>query len=173
MNQKIDITEKERLLKAARSFAKALMGTASHGWDHVERVIQNARAIGATEEGADPFVVEMAAILHDIGRKEQDAQKGKVCHAELGAAMATAWLKEQKVDQSLSEEIVHCILCHRFRGGNIPQTLEAKIIYDADKLDSTGAVGLGRSFLFAGEVGARLHNSHLDIERTEIGRAHV
>ncbi|MFC1837911.1 HD domain-containing protein, partial [Thermodesulfobacteriota bacterium] len=58
----------------------------------------------------------------------------------------------------------HCVEAHRYRGDKIPRTLEAKILYDADKLDSIGAVGIGRAFLFAGETGARLHNeSDVDI----------
>lgn len=63
--------------------------------------------------------------------------------------------------------MVHCIETHRFRGNNKPQTKEAKVLFDADKLDSIGAVGIGRAFQFAGEVGARLHNGGIDIKQTQ------
>lgn len=63
--------------------------------------------------------------------------------------------------------MAHCIACHRFRDNNIPQTKEAKILFDADKLDSIGAVGIGRAFLFAGEIGARLHNKGVDLSKTQ------
>jgi uncharacterized protein len=63
-----------------------------------------------------------------------------------------------------SVEIAHCIEAHRYRGDKNPRTLEAKILYDADKLDSIGAVGIGRAFLFAGQTGARLHNDSDDVD---------
>ncbi|GAG99632.1 unnamed protein product, partial [marine sediment metagenome] len=63
--------------------------------------------------------------------------------------------------------IVHCVRSHRFRGNRRPDTPEAKVLFDADKLDAIGAVGIGRAFLFAGEVGARLHNPLVNPEDTE------
>ncbi|MDP3284118.1 MAG: phosphohydrolase, partial [Desulfobacterales bacterium] len=62
--------------------------------------------------------------------------------------------------------ISHCIRAHRFRGKCRPETPEAKVLFDADKLDAIGAVGVARAFLFAGEVGARLHNPDMKIEET-------
>ena len=67
----------------------------------------------------------------------------------------------------LVEAVCHCIESHRFRGSVAPQTPEARVLFDADKLDSLGAVGIGRAFLFAGEVGARLHNEELEIAETD------
>jgi uncharacterized protein len=55
--------------------------------------------------------------------------------------------------------VADCVRSHRYRGAHRPASREAKLLFDADKLDSLGAVGIGRAFLFAGEVGARLHNS--------------
>jgi uncharacterized protein len=63
--------------------------------------------------------------------------------------------------------VVHCIRTHRFRRRAVPQTLEARVLFDADKLDSIGAVGIGRAFLFAGEVGARLHDKRIDVRKTK------
>jgi len=65
------------------------------------------------------------------------------------------------------EAVVHCIATHRFRGHQIPQSKEAKILYDADKLDAIGAVGMGRAFLFAGEQGCNFHDWHIVIEKTK------
>ncbi len=59
------------------------------------------------------------------------------------------------------DSILHCILHHRYRDGRIPQTLEAKILFDADKLDSIGAVGIARAFLFAGEIPDRQKTSYV------------
>ena len=61
---------------------------------------------------------------------------------------------------------MHCIQSHRFRGLHAPQTPEAKVLFDADKLDAIGAVDEARAYLFAGEVGARLHNPDADIKNT-------
>jgi uncharacterized protein len=62
--------------------------------------------------------------------------------------------------------VCHCIASHRYRGNLKPLTTEAACLFDADKLDSIGAVGIGRAFLFAGEVGAKLHNKGVDISKT-------
>jgi uncharacterized protein len=65
------------------------------------------------------------------------------------------------------EGVIHCIQTHRFRKRVVPISKEAKILFDADKLDSIGAVGIGRAFLFAGEVGARLHNKDINLRKTK------
>jgi uncharacterized protein len=139
----------------------------SHGWDHVERVLHSAAGICAAQEGSDPFIILTAAALHDIARDEEDRSGGALCHAEAGSREARAFLLRQGLDAPRSEHIARCILTHRFRGDAPPDTMEAMILYDADKLDSIGAVGIGRAFLFSGEIGARLHNSAIDIHSTD------
>ncbi|MEW5908699.1 MAG: HD domain-containing protein, partial [Thermodesulfobacteriota bacterium] len=136
---------------------------ASHDWEHTLRVCRLCRTIGSQEE-ADMDVLLAAAYLHDIGRSDQDVSRGKTCHAQTGAEIASAILNSINLSRSRKRNIIHCIRAHRFRGGHLPKTTEAKILYDADKLDSIGAVGVARAFLFAGEVGARLHNPHIRIE---------
>ena len=141
-------------------------GRASHGWDHVERVWNLCRHI-ASEEGADLEILEIAAYLHDLGRGEETASGGRVCHAQEGARLALELLREEGFPEEAIRAVVHCIEAHRFRAEGVgPQTLEARVLFDADKLDSIGAVGVGRAFLFAGEVGAVLHNPHTDIAKT-------
>ncbi len=107
-----------------------------------------------------------AALLHDIGRKEESRSKGQVCHALRGAELAVPILRELAYSEADIEAICHCIRSHRYRGGQIPESVEAKILFDADKLDSIGAVGIGRAFLFAGQIGARLHNPDVDCTAT-------
>jgi len=134
-----------------------------HGPDHTERVHKTALHIGRLM-GARLDVLSAAALLHDIGRRYETREQGKICHAEKGAELAREILVKINFAPALIEEIAHCIEAHRYRGDKIPRTLEAKILYDADKLDSIGAVGIGRAFLFAGQTGARLHNeSDVDI----------
>lgn len=128
-----------------------------HGPDHAERVHATALAMGK-ELGADLAILSGAALLHDIGRAEESRSRGQRCHAALGAAMAEPLLIELGFADETAAAIRHCIATHRFRDDNRPESLEAKILFDADKLDSLGAIGIGRAFLFAGQVGARLHN---------------
>ncbi len=138
----------------------------SHDWQHTERVYNLCMHIGE-KENADLEILKLAALLHDIGREYQDKTNGEVCHAEKGAHLAREVMERHDVDKEKVDEVIHCIECHRFRGDRIPQSKEAKVLYDADKLDSIGAVGIGRAFLFAGEVGAYLHNVGVDIEKTK------
>jgi uncharacterized protein len=134
-----------------------------HGPDHTERVHKTVLHIGRLME-AQLDVLSAAALLHDIGRRYETKEQGGICHAEKGEELSRDILKKLKFAQSLIDEIAHCVETHRYRGDKIPKTLEAKILYDADKLDSIGAVGIGRAFLFAGQTGAKLHNdSDVDI----------
>jgi uncharacterized protein len=143
---------------AQRKFKDA---NGSHRWDHTQRVSELAEHLAKIEK-ADPEIVKIAAYLHDIGRTEEDKSNGKLCHAELGAEMSAKILEEQGFSREKTEWITHCIKTHRFRDQNIPETIEAKVLFDADKLDSIGAIGIGRAFLFAGENGAHLHNKNVD-----------
>ena len=152
-----------------KTIAQELLASdaSSHGWDHAERVWNLCRHIGRAE-GADLRILQLAAYLHDIGRPEEKASGGEVCHAVAGAERARTILEENRCDRETVERVVHCIASHRFRrNGEQPATLEARILFDADKLDAIGAVGIGRAFLFAGEVGARLHNPEEDILNTQ------
>ena len=133
----------------------------SHAWDHTLRVCRLGEHIGRIE-GADSLVVLTAAYLHDIGRERQDASRGKLCHARLGAELAAPFVETLPLSAPRRENILHCIRSHRFRGDCVPGTLEARVLFDADKLDAIGAVGIARAYLFAGEIGARLHAGGVD-----------
>jgi len=149
----VELTEKIRRL--ADPYHDGMGGC--HGPDHTERVHKTALHLGRLME-ARLDVLSAAALLHDIGRMYETREQGKICHAEKGAELALDILEKLSFAPSTIDEIAHCIETHRYRGDNIPKTLEAKILYDADKLDSIGAVGIGRAFLFAGQTGAKLHN---------------
>ncbi len=141
-------------------------GKGSHDLDHTLRVYRLCLHIGKKEK-ANQTILKLAALLHDIGRLEEDTSKGKICHATRGAVIAETILKKYGYEEKVISEVVHCIVSHRFRGKNIPESNEAKILFDADKLDSIGAVGVGRAFLFAGEQGAKLHNDDVDVLLTQ------
>ena len=137
----------------------------SHSWEHTLRVCKLCERLGPPE-GVDMGVLMIAAYLHDIGRSHQDRLNGAVCHARQGAKMAWSIVRNLPLSNEQKRNIVHCIRSHRFRGNHFPKTAEAKVLFDADKLDAIGAVGVARAFLFAGEIGARLHTPDANIETT-------
>ena len=150
-----------------KSFAEKCFSNSrgSHDWEHSLRVYSLCMHIGQVE-GADMDVLKIAAYLHDVGRSHQDESKGTICHAEKGAEMAAQRLDTLPISPEQKANVLHCIRSHRFRGNCQPETLEAKILFDADKLDSIGAIGIARAFQFAGEVGAKFHNPNLSPEET-------
>lgn len=166
----------EEILKETKKHFTSTHG--SHDFDHVERVLKMAIHIAKKEQKnnhkIDFEILKLATILHDIGRHGSDKEKGQTDHAKDGATIATEILKKYKFSKEKIAKITHCIEAHRFRTKTKPKTLEAKILFDADKLDSIGAIGIGRAFLFAGEIGAHLHNtekSDMEILQTkEYGR---
>jgi uncharacterized protein len=153
----------ERVRAAAWEMLHGARG--SHAWDHTLRVYRLCQRIGPPEE-ADMEVLCIAALLHDVGRGRQDASNGAVCHAEQGALLAAPLVRSLSLSPERTENVLHCIRSHRFRGKRQPESIEAKVLFDADKLDAIGAVGIARAYLFAGEVGARLHNPGNRIENT-------
>lgn len=155
--------EIEGIRTRARAFFTHAPG--SHGWDHTLRVRNLCRTIGRAE-GAHPAVLEIAALLHDIGRPEQDRSRGSLCHARVGVELAGPIIAPLSLPADDKRNILHCIATHRFRGEERPATPEARILFDADKLDAIGAVGIARAYLFAGEIGAMLHNPETEIETT-------
>lgn len=149
----------------AHSKACFITARGSHDWDHTERVYRLCMHIGRVE-GADLEVLALAAYLHDVGRPYEDESEGTLCHAEKGAEIAKTLMVTYPLSEEKKQNVVHCIRSHRFRSTHAPETLEARTLFDADKLDSIGAIGIGRAFLFAGEVGAKLHNPESDLNNT-------
>ncbi len=136
-------------IEAVRALYTA--GDAAHDFDHVLRVTRLAERI-AQAEGADLAVVRAAALLHDVPVVE-----GRSAHHLAAADFAGLFLADLGMAPAQIENVVHCIRAHRFRDQSIkPETLEARCLYDADKLDSIGAIGVGRAFAFAGSHDSRL-----------------
>jgi uncharacterized protein len=132
-----------------------------HDWDHTLRVVANSRHLARVEQ-ADLTVVLFAAVLHDVARADEFADSGQTCHAERGAEIVLQVLPELgESDPGFVRHVSDCVRTHRFRSRTTtgPATLEARVVYDADKLDSIGAVGIGRAFHFSGRIGSRLHNT--------------
>lgn len=140
-------------------------GKGSHDWEHTERVCNMSNHLAKAEK-ADIHIVEAAALLHDIGRHEQDKSKGKLSHSIISSKMARPILMNLGYGENDIQSILHCIESHSYRKGTVPESIEAKVLFDADKLDAIGAIGIGRAFVFAGEVGAAVHIRNLDIPNT-------
>ena len=113
----------------------------AHGWEHVERVYKLALHI-ADQEGADSFIVGMAALMHDLGRiSNSDSIKH---HADLSERAAAEILAIHQVAPETREAILHAIAAHSFSHNIEARTLEARVVRDADRLDSLGAIGVLR-----------------------------
>ena len=123
-------------------------GGGGHDFDHVLRVTALAERI-ARAEGADLAVVRTAALLHDVGESG-----GRHEHHLAGAAMARELLRDEP--PAFVAAVAHVIEAHRFRADPEPQTIEARALSDADKLDAIGATGIGRAFAYAGAHGTAL-----------------
>ena len=118
----------------------SLLNDLAHGWEHVQRVYRLALHI-AQQEGADRFIVGVAALLHDLGRLTHDETRH---HADLSVIHARELLTRHQVPPDKQEAILHAIDAHSFSKGLQPRTLEARIVRDADRLDSLGAIGILR-----------------------------
>jgi len=153
--------EKYRQLKA---IVEKEMGGASpaHDINHVMRVYNLCLELAKHEPNVDTDVLRTAALLHDVARTREDkdghSHMLNVDHAVLGAEMSGKILRELGYPEEKIEHIKHCIAAHRFRGGNPPKTIEAKILSDADKLDVLGATGIARSYTIGGECGQKIYS---------------
>jgi len=134
--------------EARRYYEEAESG---HDFDHVLRVLALAKRI-ARAEGGDLEVVQAAALLHDLGRAEERVTGRD--HAQVAAERAREILAGHPPEKV--EAVVHAIAAHRFRTGPEPTTPEARALFDADKLDAIGAIGVARAFAHAGSRGRRL-----------------
>lgn len=146
--------ETYRLLE---EYMLSCMGDSAHDREHIYRVLYSALEIARHEQNVDYDILICACLLHDVGRGEQ-FENPSLCHAQVGAEKAFRFLTEQGFDESFSVKVKHCILTHRYRNNNEPQTVEAKILFDADKLDVTGAIGIARTLFYEGRVSEPLYN---------------
>ena len=125
---------------------------AVHNFDHILRVYRMAERL-AKAEGADLAIVRTAALLHDSRDSDPDSAEGRLGHHQASAKFAAEVLSARGWDEESIAAVQHCILAHRFRNpAEKPQTLEAQIIFDADKLDALGAIGVARVVAYAALV---------------------
>jgi uncharacterized protein len=140
---------KQQIIKKTADFVRRRLdgeGT-GHDWFHVQRVWQNAKLIGR-HEGSDLFVTELGALLHDIA----DWKFYNHDHT-IGAKVAGAWLKKLNVDDQTIDQvryIVQNISYHAGANKHKMESLEGRVVQDADRLDAMGAIGIARAFAYGG-----------------------
>lgn len=128
----------------------------AHDCEHIYRVLGVALDIARSEQDVDLDVLIAACLLHDIARAEQLRDK-RVCHAEAGAEKALKFLRKNGFDKAFARHVAECVRTHRFRKGDEPASVEAKILFDADKIDVCGATGIARTLFYQGRLGEPIY----------------
>ena len=154
---------KQEHLCEIEQFMLKYAGDSAHDADHIYRVLNQALTI-AKKYVVDYDVLVAACLLHDIGRPAQFADPS-VCHAQIGSEMAYTFLKELGWSGNNCRRVEHCILTHRFRNDLQPESIEAKILFDADKLDVCGALGIARTLQYEGKMNQSLQDFFKEYER--------
>lgn len=149
----MDIEMDKKTYEKLEKYMRFCMQDSAHDVEHIYRVRYVALDIAEYEKDVDYDVLICACLLHDIGRKAQIENK-KISHAKAGAEMAVSYLSGQGYDREYISKVEHCILAHSFRksGGILPESIEAEILFDADKIDVTGALGAARTLQYGGQV---------------------
>ena len=140
---------------AIENYMISQMTDSAHDKHHVYRVLNFAMDIYEHENSVDFDVLVAACLLHDVGRERQFIEN--ICHAQIGSEMAYDFLISQNWTTEKAAHTKDCISSHRYRGNNKPNSIEAKILFDADKLDVIGAIGIARTLIYEGHVGEALY----------------
>lgn len=132
-----------------------------HDWYHIERVWRTALSL-AKQEKANSFIVEMAALLHDL------IDEKLVKDTSQAMEEVEYWLEGAGVSSKDSERIIDIIQSVSYKGGNNSRflTLEGQVVQDADRLDAIGAIGIARTFSYAGSKGHLLFDPELTVRET-------
>ena len=141
---------KKETYKLLENWMHSCMTDSAHDREHVYRVLYTALELARGEDNVDYDVLIAACLLHDVGRQEQFADPG-VCHAKAGGEKVYCFLRGNGFSETFARHVKDCIVSHRFRKSNPPETIEAKILFDADKLDVTGAIGVARTLMYSGQ----------------------
>ena len=148
----------EEIFRKIREIVEKEVSCSSHNMTHIDSV-HNTCLLLAKGEKVDLDVLRAAALLHDIARVMEDSDPtGNTDHALLGAEIAAPILEEARFSDEKIRHVQDCIITHRSRTDRKPQSLEAKILFDADKLDSIGAVGLFRAIMWVGKHRAKIYD---------------
>ncbi|WP_347838896.1 HD domain-containing protein [uncultured Draconibacterium sp.] len=155
--------QQNKLIKATESFVKQHFAgdSSGHDWWHIHRVRSMAMHLAETE-GGNLFIIEMAALLHDL-----DDWKLKSKNSD---ERTKKWLNEININPSDGTTILQIIDQVSFKGAGEKTkayTLEAQIVQDADRLDAIGAIGIARTFAYGGNKGRLLYDPTIQPELHE------
>lgn len=142
---------------ALNSYMLSCTKDSAHDAGHIYRVLYTALEIAQTEAETDYDILITSCLLHDIGRPEQ-FQNPKLSHALVGGVKAYGFLIEHGCSEAFAERVQECIQTHSYRKNRPPQSIEGKILFDADKIDVSGAIGIARSLIYKGQVGEPLYS---------------
>ena len=152
------------LFEKIKEQAEKHLVCSGHGMDHSMRVYNLALKIAEDEE-IDSDVLQAAALLHDIGgEKEIQDITGQTDHALVGAEIAKPILEQLDFPKEKIQHVQDCITTHRFKANRTPKTKEARILFEADKIDALGAIGVARKFMWVGKNKAHMYRK-TDIEK--------
>ena len=156
--------DKEFVIKKTEEYVrKTLEGEGSgHDWWHICRVWKTSVHIGKLEK-ADLFIVELAALLHDIA-------DWKFCKGDdsVGPKLAVEWLEKLEVEKDVISHVADIIKDLSFKGANTKtsmKTREGMVVQDADRLDAIGAIGIARTFAYGGYKGREIYNPNIQPEK--------
>ena len=133
------------------AFMLEKMSDSAHDKAHIYRVLAMSLDIAAHERNVDMDILITAALLHDVGRPSQH-ENPALNHAEVGAEMAYKFLTGIGWEEERAAHVRDCVITHRHRKNRPPETIEAKIIFDSDKLDVTGTIGVARTLIYCGQI---------------------
>lgn len=128
----------------------------SHDLAHIHRVFRNAMRIHG-QEGGNGTVLAASVLLHDCVAVEKNSPL-RAQASRLAAEKASGLLRDLRWGETDIEAVAHAILTHSFSANIAPETLEAKILQDADRLDAIGMIGAARCFYIAGRMGSALYD---------------
>jgi len=138
------------------AYMQSCMRDSAHDAEHVYRVLNYALDIAAHESNINLEILSAACLLHDVGQIEQLTDPA-IDHAVHGAEMAYAWLTENGYSNEFAGKVKECIRTHRYRSSDPPRSNEAKILFDADKVDACGAIGMARVLFCTAQLGEPLY----------------
>ncbi|PHE26629.1 phosphohydrolase [Bacillus pseudomycoides] len=150
--------KKQEKIQKTVAFVRDILETdaSGHDWYHIKRVHKLALSL-SEKEGGDRFVIEMAALLHDVADEKLNESE------EAGMKKVSDWLEGLNVTEEENEHILHIIMNMSYKGGHGGKvsTLEGKIVQDADRLDALGAIGIARTFAYGGAKGRLMYDPNI------------
>lgn len=152
---------KNTLIRTTEKFVRQQLGAdaTGHDWFHVDRVRTNALFICKQETKGDPFIIELAALLHDIPDEKLNET------IEEGQVKLTSFLQTLQITTEQKNQIKEIINTISYKGGNgqMLSSIEAKIVQDADRLDAIGAIGIARAFAYGGKKGQPIYDPKIGV----------